>query len=154
MITESFSFRTAIFDALCSRLDVDRDSADASAMIHEAYAEPEVTPRLPGNRNAVFRTVLREPGAEDRSCEYTPEPSGTGRHTQVVYTTLCYQPIIVCYGPDSGEYAHRIRSMLFPEDPAFPAGSSGTPGSARYRDRPSRSSCTGRGAPSGAGAPT
>ena len=38
-------FHTAIFDALCACLNLNRTSAEAIALIHEAYAEPENTPR-------------------------------------------------------------------------------------------------------------
>ena len=45
MISESPSFHTAIFDALCACLNLNKTSAAAAALIHEAYAEPENVPR-------------------------------------------------------------------------------------------------------------
>ncbi len=82
-------------------------------MIHEAYAEPENVPRPPHNRNAIYWTLLRDPAADPVSTAYLTEPAGAGRNTHVVYTTLKYQLIIVCYGPACEEYANRIRTMLY-----------------------------------------
>ena len=106
-------FRTAIFDALCACLGLDRDGEEAASLIREAYAEPENSPRLPRNRNVIYWTVLQEPGAETRPAESVSGRAGTGRNTNVVYTTLQYQLIIVCYGPSSETFARRIRSLLF-----------------------------------------
>jgi len=121
MISESSSFHTAIFDALCACLNLDRNSAAAAALIHEAYAEPENVPRPPRNRNVIYWTVLQDPGSDPVSTACNAESSGgTATHTPVVYTTLKYQLIIVCYGPASEAYAHRIRHMLFLDGAGFP----------------------------------
>ena len=98
MISESASFHTAIFDALCACLNLNRNSTAAAALIHEAYAEPENTPRPPRNRNAIYWTVLQDPAPDPAATTYGTE-GGAGRNTTVVYTTLKYQLIIVCYGP-------------------------------------------------------
>ena len=47
-------YRTAIFDALCACVNLDRHSREAAALIHEAYAEPENVPRPPRNRNVIY----------------------------------------------------------------------------------------------------
>ena len=120
MISESSSFHTAVFDALCACLDLDRSSAEAAALIHEAYAEPENAPRPPRNRNVIYWTVLRDPSADPAPAAYGVEAGGAGRNTTVVYTALKYQLIIVCYGPACEENAHRIRSMLYPDGFGFP----------------------------------
>ena len=120
MISESSSFHTAIFDALCACVGLNRTSSEAVALIHEAYAEPENVPRPPRRRNVIYWTVLRDPGADPVSTAVNAEQAGTGRHTPVVYTTLKYQLIIVCYGPACEEYAHRIRSMLYLDGSGFP----------------------------------
>ena len=112
-------FREAVFDALCACLNLDRDSAEAAALIHEAYAEPENAPRPPRHRNVIYWTVLQDPSPDPVAVTYGPE-HGAGRNTNVVYTTLKYQLIIVCYGPASGEYALRIRSMLYLDGYGFP----------------------------------
>ena len=103
----------SIFDALCACLNLDCHSREAAALIHEAYAEPENVPRPPHNRNAIYWTLLRDPAADPVSTAYLTEPAGAGRNTHVVYTTLKYQLIIVCYGPACEEYANRIRTMLY-----------------------------------------
>ncbi len=119
MISESASFHTAIFDALCACLNLNRNSTAAAALIHEAYAEPENTPRPPRNRNAIYWTVLQDPAPDPAATTYGTE-GGAGRNTTVVYTTLKYQLIIVCYGPACEENARRIRSMLYLDGAGFP----------------------------------
>ena len=111
---------TAIFDAFCACLGLGRDSREAAALIHEAYAEPENAPRPPRNRNVIYWTLLQDPASDPVSTAYNPEPAGTGRNSVTVYTTLKYQLIIVCYGPDAEEYALRIRSMLYLDGSGFP----------------------------------
>ena len=120
MISESSSFHTAIFDALCACLNLDRNSAAAAALIHEAYAEPENVPRPPRNRNVIYWTALQDPGSDPVSTACNAEDGTGGNHVPVVYTTLKYQLIIVCYGPASEEYALRIRHMLFLDGAGFP----------------------------------
>ena len=111
---------TAIFDAFCACLGLGRDSREAAALIHEAYAEPENAPRPPRNRNVIYWTLLQDPASDPVSTMYNPETAGAGRNSVMVYTTLKYQLIIVCYGPDAEEYALRIRSMLYLDGSGFP----------------------------------
>ena len=103
----------AVFDALCACLDLDCRSREAVSLIHEAYAGPENAPRPARNKNAIYWTILRDPAADPVSAAYIPESAGAGRNTHVVYTTLKYQLVIVCYGPACEEYANRIRTMLY-----------------------------------------
>ena len=107
------SYRIAIFDALCACLDLSPDSREAAALIHEAYAEPENAPRPPRTRNVIYWTLLQDPASDPAPAAFLTEPAGAGGNTHVVYTTLKYQLIIVCYGPACEEYAGRIRTMLF-----------------------------------------
>ena len=120
MTSESSSFRSAVFDALCACLNLSPNSRDAVTLIHEAYAEPENVPRPPRIRNVIYWTVFQDPGMDPVSTAYDSEQPGSGRHTPVVYTTLKYQLIIVCYGPAAEAYAHRIRSMLYLDGAGFP----------------------------------
>lgn len=103
----------AVFDALCACAGVNQHSREAAALLHEAYAEPENASRPPVNRNVVYWTLLQDPASDPVSTAYNPEGAGTGRNTTVVYTTLKYRLLIICYGPDSEEYALRIRHMLY-----------------------------------------
>ena len=120
MIAETPAFPLAVFDALCACLNLDRHSREAAALIHEAYAEPENAPRPPRNRNVIYWTLLQDPASDPVSTVYQTEAAGAGKNSAVVYTTLKYQLIIVCYGPASEEYALRIRSMLYLDGPGFP----------------------------------
>ena len=68
----------------------------------------------------IYWTLLQDPASDPVSTVYIPEGTGTGRNTAVVYTTLKYRLIIVCYGPASEEYALRIRHMLYLDGYGFP----------------------------------
>ena len=116
----SKKIQNAVFDALCACMGVNKHSREAAALIREAYAEPENAPRPPRDRNVIYWTLLQDPASDPVPCAYTPEGAGTGRNTTVVYTTLKYQLMIVCYGPASEEYALRIRSGLFLDGAGFP----------------------------------
>ena len=118
MISADQAFHMAIFDALCACLNL--SAAEGIRLIHEAYAEPENTPRPPRNRNVIYWTVLHDPAPDPVSTEYSTEANSAGSHTPVVCTTLKYQLVIVCYGPDAEAYAGRIRSMLYLDGAGFP----------------------------------
>ena len=117
MLSDASSFHTAIFDALCACLNL--SAADGIKLIHEAYAEPENTPRPARNKNVIYWTVLQDPTADPVSTSWNAEGSN-GSHVPVVTTTLKYQLIIVCYGPACEAYASRIRHMLFLDGRGFP----------------------------------
>ncbi len=118
MISESSAFHTAIFDALCACLNLSAE--DGIKLIHEAYAEPENVPRPGRNRNVIYWTVLQDPAADPVSTSWNAEAGSVGSHVPVVYTTLKYQLVIVCYGPACEAYASRIRHMLFLDGRGFP----------------------------------
>ena len=118
MISESSSFHTAIFDALCACLNLSAE--EGIKLIHEAYAEPENTPRPSRNRNVIYWTLLQDLSADPVSTEYNAESGSAGSHIPVICTTLKYHLVIVCYGPACEEYAHRIRHMLFLDGSGFP----------------------------------
>ena len=120
MISSGTAFRTAVFDALCACLNLSRTGGEAAALIHEAYAGPENVPRPPRDRDAIYWTVLPDPAPDPVSAAYSAESGGAGRNTPVVYTTLKYQLIVVCYGPACEEYACRIRAMLYLDGDGFP----------------------------------
>ena len=58
MLSESASFHSAIFDALCACLDLDRDFPEAVTLIHEAYAEPENVSVFPSWKSKVIVNVF------------------------------------------------------------------------------------------------
>ncbi len=118
MLSENTSFHTAIFDALCACLNLSAE--DGIKLIHEAYAEPENVPRPGRNKNVIYWTVLQDPAFDPISTSWNAEAGNTGSHVPVVYTTLKYQLVIVCYGPACEAYASRIRHMLFLDGRGFP----------------------------------
>ena len=117
MFAESTAFHIAIFDALCACLGL--SAVEGIKLIHEAYAEPENVPRPGRNKNVIYWSVLQEPG-QAVPAAYNAEAGSTGTYTPVVYATLKYQLVIVCYGPACEAYASRIRSMLFLDGAGFP----------------------------------
>jgi len=118
LLSESQSFHTAIFDALCSCLNL--SASEGLKLIHEAYAEPESAPRPPRSRNAIYWTVLQDPASDPVSTEYESLAGTSSTHTPVICTTLKYNLVIVCYGPASEAYAQRIRHMLYLDGAGFP----------------------------------
>ncbi len=118
MISESSAFHTVIFDALCASLNL--TEAEGLKLIHEAYAEPENVPRPPRNRNVIYWTVLQDPSPDPVSTVYGAVAAEPGAHIPTVCTTLKYQLVIVCYGPDCEEYARRIRHMFYLDGRFFP----------------------------------
>ena len=118
MLSDASSFHTAIFDALCACLNL--SASDGIKLIHEAYAEPENTPRPARNKNVIYWTVLQDPVADPVSTTWNAASGTAGSHIPVVTTTLKYQLIIVCYGPACEAYASRIRHMLFLDGRGFP----------------------------------
>ncbi len=133
MLSENTSFHTAIFDALCACLNLSAE--DGVMLIHEAYAEPENVPRPGRNKNVIYWTVLQDPASDPvateqgdgsacyvsgRNYRTVPDVPLSGTHVPVVYTTLKYQLVIVCYGPACEAYAFRIRHMLFLDGRGFP----------------------------------
>ena len=119
MVAVSTSLCTAVFDALCSCLNLNKNSSEAIRLIHEAYAEPENVPRPPRNRDVIYWSLERDYASDPVSTACNAEGSGRS-HIPVVYTTLKYQLIIVCYGPACEEYAQRICSLLFLDGSGFP----------------------------------
>ena len=120
---------------------MDISSAAAAALIHEAYAEPENVPRPGRNKNVIYWSVLQELGeplstasggcfergevnrskrAPQWGVASTEVAETSGTHTPIVYSTLKYQLVIVCYGPACEAYASRIRAMLFLDGAGFP----------------------------------
>ena len=118
MISENSAFHTAIFDALCACLGL--SASEGIKLIHEAYAEPENVPRPGRNKNVIYWSVLQDLSADPVATSYNAESGSSGTHTPIVYSTLKYQLVIVCYGPASEAYASRIRSMLFLDGSGFP----------------------------------
>lgn len=133
MLSENTSFHTAIFDALCACLNLSAE--DGIKLIHEAYAEPENVPRPGRNKNVIYWTVLQDLASDPvateqgdgsacyvsgRNYRTVPDVPLTGTHAPVIYTTLKYQSVIVCYGPACEAYASRIRHMLFLDGRGFP----------------------------------
>ena len=118
MISETASFHTAIFDALCACLNL--TESEGVELIHEAYAEPENVPRPARNKNVIYWTVLQDPSADPVSTEWNNKTGTSGTHLPMVCTTVKYNLVIVCYGPACEEYARRIRHMLYLDGSGFP----------------------------------
>jgi len=120
MIAESSAFHTAIFDALCACLGLDKTSAQAIKLIHEAYAEPENVPQPGRKKNAIYWYATLDPESVIPIAYNSESSTASGSHTPTAYITLKYQLVVICYGPACEAYASRIRAMLYLDGKGFP----------------------------------
>ena len=114
MISEDSTLMKTIFAALAVCLGYTPGDSAASALIHQAYLEPESPARPPRERDEVYYSLRTEDDPEDRvqSGVLSNPASGDGK-VMTVRSFLSYQLVIVCYGPHAEAYAHRIRSFLY-----------------------------------------
>ena len=118
MISTDSAFKETIRKALCACLALSPSSADASALIREAYEEPEPAPRLPRNVDVIYYFLLTEEA--EAIPAYSAENPSASSHKPAVSSFLPVRLLLVCYGPHCEEYAHKIRSFLFLDGSGFP----------------------------------
>lgn len=120
MTSENRAFKLAIFDALCACLDLDKNSPAACGLISEAFTEPENSPRPPRKKNCVYWYVMQDNAPDKVATNYFSGSSANDNTSRpTVETTLKYQLIIICYGPDCELNAHKIRHMIFVDGAGF-----------------------------------
>ena len=104
--------RNVIYWTVLQDLSADPVSTEYSA---ETVGEP---PRAAGGGNLIGGEVNRSKRAPQWGV--APTEVAVGTHIPVICSTLKYQLVIVCYGPECEENASRIRSMLFLDGAGFP----------------------------------
>lgn len=113
-------FKQAIYNALCSCLNLDPASADARKLIHEAYNEPENTPRPARTVDIIYWSAEPDDSRPD-PVSYLHEAAITsGKVSTTVMRPLAYNLRVVCYGSNSELNAHRIRSFIYLDGNNFP----------------------------------
>ena len=90
MTSNDVSFHTAVFDALCSCLNLSAD--EGIRMIHEAYAEPENAPRPSRKRNVVYWTVIQDTASDPVSTEYEFRGGTSGGIARAPRTQASHAP--------------------------------------------------------------
>ena len=109
----------ALFSALCACFGLAPSSPEASALIREAYQEPENAPRPPRSANVVYYSVFPDDAPEPPP-EYTAENPERASHVPAVSFFSACRLQIVCYGPQALANARTIRAFLYADGPGMP----------------------------------
>jgi hypothetical protein len=109
-----------IFKALCACLGLSPSSAQALALIRQAYTEPENSPQPARNTDVIYWSLSPEQGNDPAS--YNETAAGSGSHKPTVHRFLAYQLLVVCYGPSCEVYARKIRAFLYIDGVNLPRG--------------------------------
>jgi len=109
-----------IFKALCACLGLSPSSAQALALIRQAYTEPENTPQPARNVDVIYWSLSPEQGNDPAS--YNETAADSGSHKPTVHRFLAYQLLVICYGPSCEANARKIRAFLFIDGANLPRG--------------------------------
>ena len=110
----------AIYQALCACFGLVPSSSYASALIREAYQEPENAPRPPRNKDVIYYSAAPDPAAAEAPPAYIPEDASQASHAAAVSSFSAWTLTVVCYGPHALMNARKIRAFLFADGPGFP----------------------------------
>ncbi len=120
MIPSDAAFHTAIFQALCSCLELSPSSPEASALIRRAYQEPESAPKPDRNENVIYYDVASDDSPDAGYMVFSGEnPAAAGAYP-AVSSFVPYRLVIVCYGPACVWNANRIRDFIFLDGAGYP----------------------------------
>ena len=123
MIANDREMDETVFAALCACLGVAAGTDAANRLIHKAYIEPENAPQPPRERDVIYYWIERDTATDD---DFQAMAAGCGWGSELVNTEICsylaYRLVVVCYGPHSEEYAHRIRALIFLDGVRKPRG--------------------------------
>ena len=111
-----------IYQALCTCLGLPSSSAQASALIREAYQEPENAPRPPRSTDVIYYSVVPDTVAAEPPAAYAAENTASASHTPAVSSFSAWRLQIVCYGPHALSNARKIRAFLYVDGANLPRG--------------------------------
>jgi len=111
---------TVIFHAICACLEIPPASAEASALIRPFPNNPEAPPPPPRSVNVVYYDLRPEEAPDAGYMTFSAEDPSAASARSAVSAFLPYRLTVICYGPDSADYAHRIRSFLFLDGSGYP----------------------------------
>ena len=120
MISSDPAFNTAIFQALCSCLELSASSAEASSLIRPFPNDPENPPPPPRSANVIYYDIRPEEAPDAGYQTFTAEDPTVSSAKPAVSSFLPFRLILVCYGPDCERNAHRIRSFIFLDCSGYP----------------------------------
>ena len=109
-----------IYQALCTCLGLPSSSAQASALIREAYQEPENAPRPPRSTDVIYYSVVSDTVAAVPPAAYAAENTASASHTPAVSSFSAWTLQVICYGPHALTNVRKIRAFLFVDGPGFP----------------------------------
>ena len=109
-----------IYQTLCTCLGLPSSSAQASALIREAYQEPENAPRPPRSTDVIYYSVVPDTVAAEPPAAYAAENTASASHTPAVSSFSAWTLQIICYGPHALTNARKIRAFLYVDGPGFP----------------------------------
>ena len=120
MTPSDSAFKQAIYKALCACLNLQPASADAKKLFHEAYNEPENTPRPARTVDAIYWYVKPDDSRPDPAGYQNEAAQESGRVKTIVTRSLAYNLRVICYGNNCESNAHKIRSFIYLEGNNFP----------------------------------
>ena len=109
-----------IYQALCTCLGLPSSSAQASALIREAYQEPENAPRPPRNTDVIYYSLAPDAAAREAPPAYSEEGLLPAFHMPAVSCFSAWTLQVICYGPHALSNARKIRAFLYVDGPGFP----------------------------------
>ena len=109
-----------IYQALCTCLGLPSSSAQASALIREAYQEPENAPRPPRSTDVIYYSVVPDTVAAEPPAAYAAENTASASHTPAVSSFSAWTLQVICYGPHALSNARKIRAFLYVDGTGFP----------------------------------
>ena len=109
-----------IYKALCACFGLSPSSTEASALIREAYQEPENAPRPPRTADVVYYSLQPDASAQEAPSAYAAENPSAASHTPVVLSFSAWTLQVICYGPHAEQNARRIRALLFIDGSGMP----------------------------------
>ncbi len=120
MLSSDSAFHIAVFQSLCACMELSPSSAEASALIRPFPNDPESPPPPPRTTNVIYYNITPESAPDAGYQTFTSEDPTASSSKPSVSSFLPYRLILICYGPDCEQYAHRIRSFLFLDGSGYP----------------------------------
>ena len=111
---------TTIYSALCACFGLSPSSSQASALIREAYQDPENAPRPPRSTDVIYYSVVPDPSAAEAPPSYAAENPASSSHLPAVASFAAWTLQVVCYGPHAQDNARRIRALLYLDGSGYP----------------------------------
>ncbi len=111
---------STIYQALCACFGLAPTSTQASALLREAYQDPEPAPRPPRNTDIIYYSVAPDAAAREAPPAYSEEVLLPAFHMPAVSCFSAWTLQVVCYGPHALSNARKIRAFLYVDGPGFP----------------------------------